>query len=161
MKPVEREEHVVHLDCPDPDMHSEDISSAASEWEGEFSDNYTKSMDYHNVSVSPVIGGPLPSSKKEDIPRWQSAAAKQPFRSEINRIVNHYLAPGAPRELNLSHDDRATVLLALQYTTHPSALNLVKKMLDATLRNHSHPNFVRWSICNGNKQWTIGECQLL
>lgn len=27
-------------------------------------------------------------------------------------------------------------------------------MLDSTLRFQSHPNFVRWSICNGNIQWT-------
>lgn len=30
----------------------------------------------------------------------------QPFRSEINRIISHYLAPGAPRELNMSHKNR-------------------------------------------------------
>jgi len=75
----------------------------------------------------------------------------QPFRSEINRVISHYLAPNSPRELNLSHRNRATVLHALQHTTHPSAFSLVKDVVEATLRGQSHPNFIRWSICNGNK----------
>ncbi|KAL9581260.1 MAG: hypothetical protein Q9212_004003 [Teloschistes hypoglaucus] len=83
------------------------------------------------------------------------SASTQPFRVEINRIITHYIAPGSPRELNLSHKDRAAVLYALRRTTHPSAFLPIKKVLDMTLRNQSHPNFVRWSICNGNKPWTI------
>ncbi|KAL2040309.1 hypothetical protein N7G274_006752 [Stereocaulon virgatum] len=82
--------------------------------------------------------------------KWQ-AFSVQPFRSEINRVISHYLTPNSPRELNLSHRNRATVLHALQHTTHPSALSLVKDMVEATLRGQSHPNFIRWSICNGNK----------
>ena len=156
---AEREERVLHFDSLDLDKHSEDISSAASEWEGELSDNYMKTIDTLIFSVSQIRETALQSGKRDDSLPSQLVAAnqKQPFRTEIDRIVNHYLAPGAPRELNLSHDDRATVLHALQYTTHPSAFNLVKIRLDATLRNQSHPNFVRWSICNGNKQWTIGK----
>ncbi|KAI4105064.1 MAG: hypothetical protein L6R37_002952 [Teloschistes peruensis] len=83
------------------------------------------------------------------------SASTQPFRVEINRIITHYIAPGSPRELNLSHKDRAAVLYALRRTTHPSAFLPIKKVLDMTLRNQSYPNFVRWSICNGNKPWTI------
>lgn len=75
----------------------------------------------------------------------------QPFRSEINRVISHYLAPTSPRELNISHRTRSAVLHALQHTTHPSALTLVKEMVEAALRGQSHPNFIRWSICNGNK----------
>lgn len=86
--------------------------------------------------------------------RWQ-AFASQPFRSEVNRIAFHYIAPGSPRELNLSDRDRALVLYALQKTTHPSAFTLVKRMLDTQLRNQTHPNFIRWSICNGNRPRTI------
>ena len=80
-----------------------------------------------------------------------STVTIQPFRTEINRVISHYLAPNSPRELNLSHRNRAAVLHALQHTTHPSALSLVKDMVEATLRGQSHPNFIRWSICNGNK----------
>ncbi|KAI4140370.1 MAG: hypothetical protein LQ341_003864 [Variospora aurantia] len=79
----------------------------------------------------------------------------QPFRMEIDHIVAHYIALGSPRELNLSHEDRAAVLYALRRTTHPSAFQPIKTVLDLTLRNQTHPNFVRWSICNGNKPWTI------
>ncbi|KAI9809369.1 MAG: hypothetical protein M1827_006881 [Pycnora praestabilis] len=82
--------------------------------------------------------------------KWQPFTI-QPFRSEIDRIIAHYLAPGSPRELNLSHRDRSAVLHALQHTTHPSAFANVRTIIDASLRGQSHTNFVRWSICNGNK----------
>lgn len=75
----------------------------------------------------------------------------QPHRSEINRVISHYLAPNSPRELNLSHKTRSAVLHALQHTTHPSAFSLVRDIVEGTLRGQSHPNFIRWSICNGNK----------
>ena len=134
----------------DIDMYSEDISDCST-WGGEqseFTDEYTQTLDNIKFSISPVK-----QHQRHDQLVWHPAEA-QPFRNEITRIINHYLAPGSPRQLNLSHNDRATVLRALEYTTHPSALRIVKKMLDSTLRNQSHPNFVRWSICNGTRQWT-------
>ena len=79
------------------------------------------------------------------------AVTIQPFRSEINRVISHYLAPDGPRELNLSQRDRATILHALQHTTHPSAFTAIGDLVEANLRGQSHPNFIRWSICNGNK----------
>ncbi|KAL8901662.1 MAG: hypothetical protein Q9192_000421 [Flavoplaca navasiana] len=82
--------------------------------------------------------------------KWQSFSI-QPFRSEIDRVISHYIAPDSPRELNLSHKTRTIVLHALQHTTHPSAFSLVRELVEDTLRGQSHPNFVRWSICNGNK----------
>ena len=135
----------------DADLNSEDISDCST-WGGEqseFSDQYTQTLDDIKFSISPV----KPPHQAQAHLQWHSPG-EQPFRSEITRIINHYLAPGSPRQLNLSHNDRATVLRALEYTTHPSALHPVKKMLDSTLRQQSHPNFVRWSTCNGNKPWT-------
>lgn len=79
----------------------------------------------------------------------------QPFRLEIDRIISHYIAAGSPRELNLSHKDRNAVLHALRHTTHPSAFFPIRDMLDSILRGEAHPNFIRWSICNGNKPRTI------
>lgn len=73
------------------------------------------------------------------------------MRDEINRVMRHYLAFSGPRELNLSHKDRGQCLHALQHTTHPSALAPAARIAEATLRGQSHPNFIRWSICNGNK----------
>lgn len=57
---------------------------------------------------------------------------------------------GAPRQLNLASWELKTVLQALSYTTHPSALRGVIKTVETSLRRQAHPNFVRWSICNGN-----------
>jgi hypothetical protein len=73
------------------------------------------------------------------------------MREEVNRVMRHYLAFTAPRELNLSHKDRSLCLHALQHTTHPSAFKPAVKIAEAALRGQSHPNFIRWSICNGNK----------
>jgi hypothetical protein len=73
------------------------------------------------------------------------------MREEINRVMRHYLVFNAPRELNLSHKDRALCFHALQQTTHPSALQPAVTIAEAALRGQSHPNFIRWSICNGNK----------
>jgi hypothetical protein len=75
----------------------------------------------------------------------------QPMREETNRVIRHYLTFNAPRELNLSHKDRALCLHALQHTTHPSAFLPALKVTNAALRGQSHPNFIRWSICNGNR----------
>ena len=80
-----------------------------------------------------------------------TAVTVQPFRQEVTRVIAHYIAPGAPRELNLSHQERTRVLHALQHTTHPSAFAQLNVMIENQLRGHAHPNFVRWSICNGNK----------
>lgn len=52
--------------------------------------------------------------------------------------------------LNLSAKERSTVLKALAYTTHPSALRDVIATVEWTLRHQAHPNFIRWTICNGN-----------
>ncbi|KAL8858743.1 MAG: hypothetical protein Q9178_004660 [Gyalolechia marmorata] len=76
----------------------------------------------------------------------------QPFRSEIDRVISHYIATESPRELNLSHKTRTTVLHALHHTTHPSAFSLVHDIVESTLRGQSHPNFIRWSICNGHSR---------
>ena len=75
----------------------------------------------------------------------------QPFREEINKVVATYIAADSPRELNISHRDRTAVLHALQHTTHPTAFTIVSTMVESTLRGQLHPNFIRWSICNGNK----------
>lgn len=73
------------------------------------------------------------------------------MREEVNRIMRHYLSFHSARELNLSHKDRALCLHALQNTTHPSAFLPAVAITEAALRGQSHPNFIRWSICNGNQ----------
>ncbi len=74
----------------------------------------------------------------------------QPFRKELDRVIATYIMDNAPRQLNLSDYEQKTVLHALSFTTHPSALRLIARQTEATLRQQAHPNFIRWSICNGN-----------
>ncbi|KFX94763.1 hypothetical protein V490_04202 [Pseudogymnoascus sp. VKM F-3557] len=74
----------------------------------------------------------------------------QPFRAEISRIISTYLLPSSPHELNLSSRDRAALLAALERTTHPSAFVRARAAIDDSLRQQSHPNFIRWVIANGN-----------
>jgi hypothetical protein len=65
-------------------------------------------------------------------------------------VIATYITDGAPRQLNLSDREQKAALHALSYTTHPSALREVAKSVESTLRRQAHPNFIRWSICNGN-----------
>ena len=134
----------------DIDIMSEDISDCDT-WGGyevsEFTDQYTQTLDDIKFSISPVK-----TTQRPDQFVWHPAEA-QPLRAEITRVINHYLSPGSPRQLNLSHNDRATVLRALEYTTHPSALSPIKRMLDSTLRKSSHPNFIRRALRNGERPW--------
>lgn len=57
---------------------------------------------------------------------------------------------GAPRQLNLSSWEQKAAVQAMSYTTHPTALRGVLQCVESCLRRQAHPNFVRWSICNGN-----------
>ncbi|EMC94694.1 hypothetical protein BAUCODRAFT_556835 [Baudoinia panamericana UAMH 10762] len=75
----------------------------------------------------------------------------QPYRSEVDRIISIYIAEDSPRELNLSDTERKSVLHALQHTTHPSAFHIAITSVEYTLRRQGHPNFIRWTICNGNR----------
>lgn len=75
----------------------------------------------------------------------------QPYRAEIDRIISIYIADASPRQLNLSGQERIAVMHALQKTTHPSAFQLLATSVEYSLRYQSHPNFVRWTICNGNR----------
>lgn len=43
------------------------------------------------------------------------------------------------------------MLHALQNTTHPSAFRDVKTNVEWSLRCQAHLNFIRWTICNGNR----------
>ncbi|KAM3541703.1 hypothetical protein ARSEF1564_005392 [Beauveria bassiana] len=86
---------------------------------------------------------------------FNAAGAKQPFsiqpfREEINRVIATYIMDGAPRQLNLSAWEQKAAVQALSHTTHPSALRLIINSVETMLRRQAHPNFVRWSICNGN-----------
>lgn len=148
--PLISEKHLLAVGLKEQDIStlSTEDTSNASIWE-EQQTRYSaiiNSMDLDGTTYPGVLSAPGI--------KWQ-AFASQPFRTEINRIAFHYIAPGSPRELNLSDHDRAAVLYALQQTTHPSAFTLVKRMLDTALRNQAHPNFIRWSICNGNRPRTI------
>ena len=79
----------------------------------------------------------------------------QPYRDEVDRVISIYIAQGSSRELNLSARERAAVLHALQHTTHPSAFGPARAAVESMLRRQSHPNFIRWAICNGNRPRVI------
>lgn len=82
--------------------------------------------------------------------RWKPLTV-QPYREEINRIISIYIADGGSRQLNLASKERTTLLHALQNTSHPSAFQEVITTVEWSLRCQAHPNFIRWTICNGNR----------
>jgi hypothetical protein len=57
--------------------------------------------------------------------------------------------------LNISDRERNALLRALEHTTHPSAFRSIHHSVEHSLRNQSHPNFIRWTICNGNRARVI------
>jgi len=79
----------------------------------------------------------------------------QPYREEITRIISIYIADGGTRQLNLSSKEKSSLLHALQHTTHPSAFRDVIATVEWSLRCQAHPNFIRWTICNGNRPRVI------
>ena len=86
---------------------------------------------------------------------YTSLVTIQPFREEISRIIAIYVADGGARQLNLSAKERSTLLHALGNTTHPSAFSHVMHTVEWSLRHQAHPNFIRWTICNGNRPRVI------
>ncbi|CAJ2504528.1 Uu.00g119220.m01.CDS01 [Anthostomella pinea] len=96
---------------------------------------------------------------------FSAAGAKQPFtiqpfRAEINRVIATYIVDDAPRQLNLSAREMKAVVQALSYTTHPSAFRSLARNIENTLRKQAHPNFIRWTICNGNPARVTFACGL-
>ncbi|KAI9838960.1 MAG: hypothetical protein M1819_004168 [Sarea resinae] len=105
-------------------------------------------------SASQDIGKKAAGAFESADQKWQPFTV-QPYREELSRVIATYVADGAPRQLNLSSRERTALLHALQNTTHPSALAGVIKTVEWSLRRQAHPNFVRWSICNGNRPRVI------
>ena len=69
----------------------------------------------------------------------------------MDLVIQYYFTLNAVRELNLTQRDKEAVVRAAQHTTHPSAFGPAIDIVEKTLCHQSHPNFIRWSICNGNK----------
>ncbi|KAF2636401.1 hypothetical protein P280DRAFT_149716 [Massarina eburnea CBS 473.64] len=86
--------------------------------------------------------------------KWKPLSV-QPYREEVTRIISIYIADGGARQLNLSSKERSSLLHALQNTTHPSAFSEIVTTVEWSLRCQAHPNFIRWTICNGNRPRVI------
>ncbi|KAK1758645.1 hypothetical protein QBC47DRAFT_147831 [Echria macrotheca] len=134
--------------------------------------DFEKAEDTQKVEFDSFSASPLDSAKSEVVSEYVdsyvtsyrsqandafvNAGIKvpftiQPFRHEIDRVIATYIMDGAPRQLNLADREQKAVLMALAYTTHPSAFREAARMAESMLRRQAHPNFVRWSICNGNR----------
>jgi hypothetical protein len=101
-------------------------------------------------SPAPVATTAIPDEKKGWAP-----FSDQPFRDEVTKIVRHYIFRGSPRQLNLSPEDRAACVHAVEHTTHPSALLPAFVSADSVLRGRLYPNFIQWSISNSNRPLVI------
>lgn len=62
-----------------------------------------------------------------------------------------YISEDGSRQLNLASKERTALLRALATTTHPSAFRSVFHTVEWSLRHQAHLNFIRWTICNGNR----------
>ncbi|SPQ24339.1 98e482b1-84ff-4bb2-8f16-50177fb54321 [Thermothielavioides terrestris] len=92
-----------------------------------------------------------PSSKQSP-----STPADPPLASEITTIINLFLLPSSPKELNIPPALRAQALADVRRSTSPTtglpspdALRPVAEHAYSLLRNCSHRNFVRLGVGNG------------
>ncbi|KAF3050520.1 hypothetical protein E8E11_008782 [Didymella keratinophila] len=113
-------------------------------------DSYDESMTTGKVNHSERAAGAFENAGL----KWKPLTV-QPYREEVNRIISIYIADGGSRQLNLSSKERTALLHALQNTTHPSAFKDVITTVEWSLRCQAHPNFIRWTICNGNRPRVI------
>jgi Regulator of G protein signaling domain len=89
-------------------------------------------------------------------------AAKQPFRTEVlhsicphtniqvDSMVVTFLTSSGAKELNLPSQLRTRTIQAARETTHPDVFEPVNDHVWDLLLRSSHPNFIRYIICNGN-----------
>jgi len=117
---------------------------------GKSFDSYDDSLSTGRVDHAKRASGAFESAGL----KWKPLTV-QPYREEINRIISIYIADGGSRQLNLSSKERGALLHALQNTTHPSAFKDVMSTVEWSLRCQAHPNFIRWTICNGNRPRVI------
>jgi len=113
-------------------------------------DSYDDSMTTGKVDHTQRAAGAFDNAGL----KWKPLSV-QPYREEINRIISIYIADNGSRQLNLSSKERTALLHALQNTTHPSAFTDIITTVEWSLRCQAHPNFVRWTICNGNRPRVI------
>lgn len=137
-----------------------DSASTRSPWDDDVSTlKSSKRTDYRTLAATAYESADVraqPCEKRQlycspSVTKLTGAVTVQPFREEITRIIGTYVADGAPRQLNLSSKERTACLRNLAATTHPSAFQSVLRTIEWTLRHQAHPNFIRWTICNGNK----------
>ena len=71
------------------------------------------------------------------------------YRAEVQGIINEYLLPSSPKELNLPAGLRDKALRALRASTAPEHLRPVAAHCYVLLKSCSHRNFVRLGVGNG------------
>ncbi|KAM0326967.1 hypothetical protein ACHAQA_006088 [Verticillium albo-atrum] len=68
---------------------------------------------------------------------------------ELSSIIQTYLLPSSPKELNIPPALRDTALEALKTSPSPAHLAPIAAHVHALLRTCSHPNFLRLGVANG------------
>ncbi|KAF2479527.1 hypothetical protein BDY17DRAFT_40629 [Neohortaea acidophila] len=127
-----------------------DAPSSPSGIQEDGTESASSAGDEKTLSSSTAVQSIAANAFEDSGFQWKPFTA-QPYRDEINRIITIYLMRRSSRELNISDRERVAVLHALQNTTHPTAFRLLAANVEYALRRQSHPNFIRWTICNGNR----------
>ncbi|KAF2773586.1 hypothetical protein EJ03DRAFT_347562 [Teratosphaeria nubilosa] len=137
-------------DKPDPFDTPPKTSFELDESRDGMSEYGTAMTDDKTLASSNVHSAKAEQAFEEAGMKWKPFTV-MPFREEVDRIISIYLNVGGPRELNISNAERQAAMHALQQTTHPSAFKSVSTSIEYSLRKQAHPNFIRWTICNGNR----------
>ncbi|KAL8964237.1 MAG: hypothetical protein Q9183_004594 [Haloplaca sp. 2 TL-2023] len=110
-------------------------------------------------AVEPGKGNPFntPPMTPDNGPRESMAPSEYPWSDSGSTLRSGFKASHDKKAAGAfeAADERAALLHALAVTTHPTAFRQVIHTVEWTLRHQAHQNFIRWSICNGNRPRVI------
>ncbi|ORY77388.1 hypothetical protein BCR37DRAFT_382902 [Protomyces lactucae-debilis] len=102
--------------------------------------------------------GPLSTLVEQDMTELtaeqieQFPPSEQPFRAEIDRVVEAFFLPGGPAELNVTGPIQKYIREQAQKTTHPEIFEEAKQHVYTTMQKSSFPAFSKMATANINHE---------
>lgn len=105
--------------------------------------------------------GPLSTLVEQDMTELtaeqieQFPPSEQPFRAEIDRVVEAFFVPGGPAELNVTGPIQKYIREQATKTTHPQIFEEAKQHVYTTMQKSSFPAFSKMATANINSEKKI------
>ena len=82
----------------------------------------------------------------------QFPPSEQPFRAEVDRVIEAFFTPGAVAELNVTGAIQRRILDQAKRTTHPEIFEEAKAHVFTTMQKSSFPTFQKMASANINPE---------